>query len=258
MILSHMNALEKVLIAQSEIARNAGHPNLRGGPREWFIRDFLQNHLPTSLEIGQGEIIDEDSKPHPPRDGYRNQVDVIIYRRDMPRITYAFDNAAFLAEGVVASLEIKSILTKETLYSGCKAAKNHKSMRRSPLLHCFGANPPEAILCYMVSYECGNNSISEVASWLPEIAKNLQVNADKLMDVIVVLGKGIIFQGKAISALPGFQGLDESNQWIYFNQADKNLFMLFVHMLTWISFISSPPSALGYVSLLDFEKYETI
>ncbi len=31
MIVSHLNAIEKVLIAQSEIAKNAGHPNLRGG-----------------------------------------------------------------------------------------------------------------------------------------------------------------------------------------------------------------------------------
>lgn len=108
MILSHTNAIEKVLIAQSAAAQNAGHPNLRGGPREWFIRgirDFLQNHLPTSLEIGQGEIIDEDSKPSPPQDSYRPQVDIVVYRRDLPRITYSRDNAAFLAEGVIATIE---------------------------------------------------------------------------------------------------------------------------------------------------------
>ena len=54
MIVSHLNAIEKVLIAQSEIAQNAGHPNLRGGPREWFIQEYLENHLPTILEMGQG------------------------------------------------------------------------------------------------------------------------------------------------------------------------------------------------------------
>jgi len=66
MILSHTNAIEKVLIAQSRAAQHAGHPNLRGGPREWFIHDFLEDHLPSRLEIGQGEIIDEDSRPDPP------------------------------------------------------------------------------------------------------------------------------------------------------------------------------------------------
>jgi hypothetical protein len=54
MIVSHLNAIEKVLIAQSRIADNAGHPNLRGGPREWFIQEYLETHLPTILEIGLG------------------------------------------------------------------------------------------------------------------------------------------------------------------------------------------------------------
>jgi len=63
MLESHINAIENVLLAQSIAAKNAGHPNLRGGPREWFIRDFLQSHLPSTLEIGQGEIIQFNSKP---------------------------------------------------------------------------------------------------------------------------------------------------------------------------------------------------
>ena len=49
MLENHTNAIEKVLLAQSLAARNAGHPNLRGGPREWFIRDFLENHLGAAL-----------------------------------------------------------------------------------------------------------------------------------------------------------------------------------------------------------------
>lgn len=108
MILSHTNAIERILVAQSAVAQNAGHPNLRGGPREWFIRDFLQNHLPGILEIGQGELIDEDSTPEPIKGSYRPQVDIVIYRRDLPKITYSRDNAAFLAEGVVGTIESKS------------------------------------------------------------------------------------------------------------------------------------------------------
>ncbi len=61
MLRSHLNAIEAVLLAESRAAANAGHPNLRGGPREWFIENFLSTHLPSSLEIGQGEIIDAGS-----------------------------------------------------------------------------------------------------------------------------------------------------------------------------------------------------
>ncbi len=84
MILSHTNAIEKVLLAQSIAANTAGHPNLRGGPREWFIRDFLENHLPSTLQLGQGEIIDEDSKPHPSQKKLQTSS---RYRHFSPRFT---------------------------------------------------------------------------------------------------------------------------------------------------------------------------
>ena len=92
MLQSHINAIEQVLLAQSVAAQNAGHPNLRGGPREWFIRDFLTSHLPATLEVGQGEVIDSASVPNPPKGTYRPQVDIVLYRRDMPKIHYTQDN----------------------------------------------------------------------------------------------------------------------------------------------------------------------
>src|SRR5438046_816940 len=100
MLQSHLNAIEKALLTQSELAKNAGHPNLRGGPREWLIRGFLLGHLPSNLEIGQGEIIDPFSKPNPPQGSYRPQVDIVIYRRDLPKITLSPFDQAFLVEGV--------------------------------------------------------------------------------------------------------------------------------------------------------------
>ncbi|NKC11269.1 MAG: hypothetical protein GKR94_03390 [Gammaproteobacteria bacterium] len=137
MLESHTNAIEQILLAQSKAAQNAGHPNLRGGPREWFIRDFLMNHLPSSLEIGQGEIIDENSQPEPAPDEYRNQVDIVVYRRDLPKIMYSQDNAAYLAEGVVATIESKSDLTECELTKACQASQSHKALSRTPPLYKF-------------------------------------------------------------------------------------------------------------------------
>ncbi len=255
MILSHTNAIEKVLIAQSAAAQNAGHPNLRGGPREWFIRDFLHNHLPTTLEIGQGEIIDEDSKPSPSQGSYRPQVDIVVYRRDLPRITYSRDNAAFLAEGVIATIESKSVLTKADLSNACKAALVHKSLKRSPPLHAFGI-PLECILSYVVAFD-GPQNVLTVAEWLPEIASDLNATPDKLVDMVVVLGKGVVWQSSAFSSIPAF-ALPSETRWAYFKQPERNLFMMFMHMLTWVSCISIPPSALGYVSKVYFEPYDIV
>ena len=255
MILSHTNAIEKVLLAQSAAAQNAGHPNLRGGPREWFIRDFLQNHLPTNLEIGQGEIIDEDSKPNPSPGNYRPQVDIVVYRRDLPRITYSKENAAYLSEGVIATIECKSVITKDDLTNACQAALKHKRLKRSLPLHAFG-QMPEYVFSYLVAFD-GPERISTVAEWLPDIVEKLNTTRDAAVDMIVVLGKGVIWQAKAFASIPGFMP-PEGARWLFFEQAERNLFVLFMHMLTWVSFISVPPSALGYVTKVYFEPYKTI
>ena len=66
MLASHINAIEEVLLAQSKTATNAGHPNLRGGRESAVLVILLATHLPSTLEIGQGEIIEVKSKPNPP------------------------------------------------------------------------------------------------------------------------------------------------------------------------------------------------
>lgn len=122
MLAAHLDNHERILLAFSEIAQQAGNTNLRGGPREWFVREFLREHLPTTVEIGQGEIIDRNSRPNPSRDAQRPQVDVVVYRSDLPRIPFGQGSAAFLVEGVLATMEIKSRLTFDGLLRACDAA----------------------------------------------------------------------------------------------------------------------------------------
>lgn len=250
MLISHLNAIEHVLLAQSIAAQNAGHPNLRGGPREWFVHDFLQSHLPTILEIGQGEIIDENSVANPPKGSYRNQVDLVIYRRDLPKIIYSPNNAAFLAEGVKATIECKSGLTKSDLLRACKASKVHKSLIRSTQIR------EDKIISYVVAYDCATDHPS-VAGWLPDIEKELGSSADELVDMIIILGKGIIWR---ISSFPDFP-IDTAScdsKWVFVEQNSNNLYTMFTHMLSWVTFVSPPPDIKGYVLPLYFKKYETI
>ena len=64
MLLAHMSAVEEQLLATSKIPANSGHSLHKGTPREAFIREFLEAHLPSTLAIGTGEIIDSDSSPN--------------------------------------------------------------------------------------------------------------------------------------------------------------------------------------------------
>jgi hypothetical protein len=254
MLVSHINAIEDVLLAQSRTARNAGHPNLRGGPREWFIRDFLQGHLPSTLEIGQGEIIDCNSRPNPPRGSYRPQVDVVIYRRDVPKISYSTTDSAFLAEGVMATIESKSVLTATDLDDTCKASITHKSLSRQAFSGMSVGNVPTEIISYVVAYD-GPTNMQTVSGWLVNYVQSQNANPDKLVDLVIILGKGVLWRLKSFSALQ-IPHATAAHNWAYIDQKDKNLFTLFAHMLTWTSASSTPPNTLGYAAKVQYQNVQ--
>lgn len=254
MIESHLNAIEKVLLAQSTAAQHAGHPNLRGGPREWFIRDFLQAHLPSTLEIGQGEIIDVNSKPNPPRGSYRPQADVVIYRRDLPKISYSQTDFAYLAEGVMATIESKSVLTDEELKNANIATEKHSKLTIAKTSGLTVGKSHDKIYGYVVAFD-GPKNMSTVAGWL---IKQIQENSwtpNQMVDMIIVLGKGVLWK---ISAFPELKipHATAGNFWAYIDQTDKNLLSLFTHMLTWAASSSTPPNTLGYVANVGFNNIQ--
>ncbi len=246
MLTAHLNTIEATLMAQSATATNAGHPNLRGSPGEWFVRDFLENHLPSTLEIGQGEIIDAQSQANPPKGQYRPQVDVVIYRRDLPRIRYSQTDTAYLAEGVMATVECKTTLTETELESWGKTTVAHKSLTRNQPVFKVGL-PPPYIVSYLVAYD-GPAKMATVAGWIPGICNSLGTDADHLFDLIVVLGKGILWRIDAVPFLQLRQQKQASGKhWAWVDQPDGNLWFLFAHMLTWFATTSSAPDTSSYV-----------
>lgn len=256
MIESHVNAIEKVLLAQSQAAKNAGHPNLRGGPREWFIRDFLLAHLPSTLEIGQGEIIDVNSVPNPPKGSYRPQVDVVIYRRDLPKISYSNTDYAFLAEGVMATIESKSVITDSELENANKASVTHNRLTRSakPVMRIGRSH--DKIYHYVLAYE-GPVNMGTIGNWMVNQVQNNSWDPKDMVDMIVVLGKGVLWRLESFPELT-IANATPNNYWAYIDQPDKNLLTLFVHMLTWVASSSSPPNTLQYVSKVSFNNVNVL
>lgn len=249
MLRSHMNAIEAILLAQSTVASNAGHPNLRGGPREWFIRDFLSAHLPGTLEIGQGEIIDALSPPSPRPGDYRPQVDIVLYRRNLPKITYARDTCAFLAEGAMATIEVKSVLTQEAVKTACQASLTHKRLQRGIPMHAMGGGwRPQHIVSYLVAFD-SRASIATVAGWLTQTSLLLNAAPNLLPEMLVVLGKGLVWRIDTFPDVP-IQTATAGHTWAYVQQCDQNLFTFFVHMLSWMGWATSPPNLMEYTQSL--------
>jgi len=202
MLKSHFIAVEKSLFALKGIGDNAGHTLHKGTPREVFIREFLQGHLSRKVAIGMGEIIDYQSQAGESR----NQHDLVIYRNDFPKIDFGGNINAFLSESVVASIEVKTKLTKEELRTAIIAARRVKSLQISPdrsiLFDEYVMPKPLNIL---VAYG-GPKKMTTVHNWIETIYKEEKIAyqampenararlgiASPALDAIFVLGKGFV------------------------------------------------------------------
>jgi len=77
--------------------------------RAAFIRGVLEPFLPSSYAIGSGRIIDSvgESSDH---------IDIVIYRRDFPRLNLPGSSDVFLYESVLATIEVRTKLIRKTLF----------------------------------------------------------------------------------------------------------------------------------------------
>ena len=252
MLLAHLNAIEKALIAQSKISHTSGHPVLRGNPREILIRDFLKSHLPSNLEVGQGAIIDVNTNPNQ----LKKQNDVIIYRKDFPKISYSKDDRAYFVEAVMATIEVKSVLNKSGLKKACITNNRNKALNRPQGVAGFvGGWIPDHIVSYVLAYD-GRKKMRTAVNWLQSIQDDDQIITENMFDMVVVFGSGVLWR---ISA---FQGLnihpqDQNHRWAYMEQSERNLFFMFSHMLSWFSSTSLMINAQNYSANVHFENVIT-
>jgi hypothetical protein len=198
---THLDAVENQLLATSKIPASAGHTLHRGTPRETFIRDFLTNHLSAKLAVGTGEIVDANSLPRQPR----NQFDIVIYKSEYPKIDLGGGISAFLAESVVATIEVKSLLTAAELDTAVSSAATAKQLKRNLVTSFTSGWVPPGIISAVVSYD-GPAQISTVHNWLLTSEAKHKLNQNLLpptadarvtsicesLDMVVCLGMGTI------------------------------------------------------------------
>jgi hypothetical protein len=145
----HFSYVENALLALYRVPSTSGHNLHKGNPRESFVREFLREHLGESLRIGTGEIIDANTESG----GSRPQMDIVIYRNDFPKIHFGGDTYGFLAESVIATIEVKSKLARKDVLQAVGAAKEIKALKRNQnVARALGYYPP-SIMNYVVAYE---------------------------------------------------------------------------------------------------------
>src|SRR5690349_2284749 len=100
----YISNIEKLMIDWYNLnSLTFSHPTNLGSAREHFIGDVLTKFLPESVVVGSGEIIGGGKRS--------GQQDLIIYRSDFPVITGFGSVNTYLADGVIATIEVKSDLT---------------------------------------------------------------------------------------------------------------------------------------------------
>jgi len=259
MIQSHFAAIEKSIIELSKIQDNAGHSIHKGTPRELFIKNFLKNHLGSTISFGTGEIIDMDSKPKESR----NQHDIVLFRNEFPKLDFQGGITAFLAESVIATIEVKSVLDFDDFKTAFISAMRCKKMKRNFFEGIKMWHSPPSILNYVVAYN-GPKKMQTVYKWIKKLESELKFEYQEMpatqqerinipspgIDGIFILGKGFIhFDNFMINSLnPKDREENPWIRWIFTEIKTGNLLFLFLNLSQIIS--SYPQKAVQLIPYL--------
>lgn len=102
-LVEHLRFRVKILKSLLENSKLLESPHGKGITREFFIKEFLEDHLPQVIKIGRGEIIESTNKSK------TGDIDIVLYFSSMPKLTIG-DSTLFLAESVAATIEVKTSL----------------------------------------------------------------------------------------------------------------------------------------------------
>lgn len=186
-----MNATEKLknyfeseadsLQTQFLQSSTTGHPNDVGGNREDILINFFNRHLPHKFKaVRGGKLFDSEGN-------MSNQVDVIVYDNNVPRLG-SQNNTLYLAEGVATAIEIKPELTKKELSKGIDNLKSIKQIKKK-----IGSGI--VIGKYRSDVYCGIFSFKSTLSFksILEII-NEKIGKENVIDFIVVNNKYLILR----------------------------------------------------------------
>jgi hypothetical protein len=129
--------ISKFLKAEADLLTSvAKHDMEADSPRSAFIRSVLDLFLPSNYAVGSGRIIDSNGKSSAP-------IDIVIYRRDFPRLNLPGSADVFIYESVLATIEVRTKLVRNTLFQAldtCVSVADLKSGMNLEVLKKIAAN----------------------------------------------------------------------------------------------------------------------
>lgn len=189
-ILAKLRADSSHLISLSENENEIVHSGLRGRFRELLIDNILTPWLPPYIRCGTGTIIAAKNKKR-----QSTQDDIIIYDLSLTPpvlISNKAPEGVFLYNSVLARIEVKSTLTKESLRDFC-ISSNELSKLEFSVVEGFNQNLFGA-LNLLFAYKSDAKNDKDVDFELRRLLGLLkELNIDPLsgiVSMICVIGKG--------------------------------------------------------------------
>lgn len=120
-----ISQLAKRLVAEFEFSAEAGTPGLVGAAKEHPARAQLAEMLPKGVAVGSGIVIDSYG-------AFSKQQDIVVYENLCPVFTFndTAEATFFPVEGVIATGEVKSTLSKNELKDAFEKCCSVKKLRR--------------------------------------------------------------------------------------------------------------------------------
>lgn len=139
------NEIESLKAAYRNVSIVGSSPDV-GKLREIFVHQILKNMLPSTVEICSGVLFDADDKRS-------NQQDIIIYRRDMPKLSFGEGPQFLFVEGALATIEVKSRLDEQEFDRAMNNILSVKSLKINRKMGMSWGPAPEEVKCYVFSYD---------------------------------------------------------------------------------------------------------
>jgi hypothetical protein len=137
----YFRGVERLLSSQSQLV-GSRHSGDKGETREELLVGVLNNHLPLSVRAHRGGQILFVS------DQRSTQTDIVIYSSSAPQLGQS-RKALFLAEGVYAAIEVKSVFATAVLPALIQWSRSIKSAPK--MLRRPGSEPKESRMSPMVA-----------------------------------------------------------------------------------------------------------
>jgi hypothetical protein len=169
------------------------HALTKGEEREAPVQDFLQKNLPDGFGVVSGEVVD-------PWGNHSPQLDVMVFDRIRNIPMHAGGAAILPAEALLASFEIKSLLTKAEVEDSLKAATKLRSLRpfKRPLIADDRGHTSRSDQCRYFHVLFAYNSNLAATDWLAseytrlmETARQSKLDPSSI-DRIYVAKRGLI------------------------------------------------------------------